>query len=192
LAMRELLPAPRGRLRLWQNQQPGEWLDNLVLYNWATVMGKLLIDGLPHWRIQYLYLEFENVANPTTPVTLPTFGRTPADGWPYYQGLSTSTNRDFLRLPVLVRQLTSDDTSKYPQGNIATFLAQSAGLEGFHGKPFNDTVNSKVFGAALVVSPEPLDPTQDLVFSRAYFPASQQMVKTASSQIGVEWSLRFD
>jgi len=190
--MRESLPAPRGRLRLWHNQTPGDWLDNLVLYNWATVMGKLLTEGLTQWRVQYLYLEFENVANPTTPVTLPTFGRTPADGWPYYQGLSTSTNRDFLRLPVLVRQLTSDDTSKYPQGNIATFLAQSAGLEGFHGKPFNDTVNSKVFGAALVVSPDPLDPTQDLVFSRAYFPASQQMVKTASSQIGVEWSLRFD
>ena len=77
-------------------------------------------------------------------------------------------------------------------GNLLTFLAQSSGSTGVNGTTFSAAQNSKVSGAALVAAPVFADSTQDIVFSRTYFdPTSNQVLKQASSQIGLSWEVPF-
>ena len=40
---------------------------NLVLYQWAEIVSKLLTVGDSRYRIGGMYLEFQNVASPGTP-----------------------------------------------------------------------------------------------------------------------------
>jgi len=184
----------KGRIRLfdvrkkfWTPKTP--FVSNLVLYDWATVVGNLLTTGNNAYRINGMYLEFQNVTNPEEPVGVPSFTR--YDGIEYYNNLANSSNSDYLRVPLVSSSLTSDDMTKWPNGNDCNFFAQtvaSAGT-GINGKPFNDTAISVVYGAALVVMPVQNDRTQDLVFSRAYLPAGEQQAKLATSQIGLQWSL---
>ena len=75
------------------------------------------------------------------------------------------------------------------EGNLLTFYTQSQGAVGYHGRTFSHSVNSKVFGAALVATPTADDPTQDIIVARTYLLAASQVLKIASSQIGLTWRL---
>jgi len=75
------------------------------------------------------------------------------------------------------------------EGNLLTFYTQTQGVVGYHGCPFSNTVNSKVFGAALVVTPDPTDPVRDIVVARTYLNTSSQLLKIAAGQVGLTWQL---
>lgn len=163
--------------------------SNTVLYEWGAIVGKLLLKQGLQYGIGGMYIEFENVADPDDPVAAPTVERDPEMGVEYYDGLALSSDRDYLRVPLIAGTLNSSDDDDFPKGNEPTFFAQTSGLTGVHGKTFSDSSNSKVFGAALVAFPNEDDPTQDLVFARFYFDVEDQQVKLATSQIGIEWPI---
>ncbi len=159
-----------------------EFSKNLVLYQWSQIVGKLLTAGDSRYRIGGLYLEFENVASPGSPVSVPTFDRTRDVA--YYNSLSGSSVRDYLRVP-----LTAGTTADEATESVLTFFARSSGSVGVHGKTFSDSVNSTIFGASLVAFVDSTDVTQDLLLSSYYFAVSDQQQKLATSQVGLEWQL---
>lgn len=186
--------AARGRVRASKvDIQGGEelwtpstdWKSNLVLYQWATITSQLLAVGSSNYRIAGMYLEFENVASPSTTVTPPSFDRT--RDITYYDDLVASSTRDYLRVPMTASPIGSEGTDL--SNNQIVFFARSSGTQGVHGKTFSDSVNSKIFGASLVAFVDNNDSTQDLLFSSFYFDTADQQIKLATSQVGIEWEL---
>ena len=186
--------AARGRVRaskvniqgseeLWTPST--DWKSNLVLYQWATITSQLLAVGSSNYRIAGMYLEFENVASPSTTVTPPSFDRT--RDITYYDDLVASSTRDYLRVPMTAAPIGSEGTDL--SNNQIVFFARSSGTQGVHGKTFSDSVNSKIFGASLVAFVDNNDSTQDLLFSSFYFDTADQQIKLATSQVGIEWEL---
>lgn len=161
------------------------WEHNLVLNQWATITSQLLAVGSSNYRISGMYLEFENVASPSDTVSAPSFDRT--RDITYYDDLSGSANRDYLRVPMTAATISSEGTGF--SNNQITFFARSSGTAGVHGKTFSDSVNSKIFGASLVAFVDNNDATQDLLFSSFYFDTANQQLKLATSQVGIEWEL---
>lgn len=186
------LPDRLGMLRHFGGQCwvpiTGRWHPNLVLYEWGAIHG-LGLTGDPGARITHMYIEFENSGDPDTPAVPPGLSRDADQGIDYYNGLSSSLSRDYLRVPLTAATLESSDEVNFPNGNLPTFFAQTSGVEGVWGKPFSDAENSRVFGAALAAARNPADPTQDLVYSRFYLEDEEQQVKLATSQIGLRWEM---
>jgi hypothetical protein len=174
---------------------PGDWLSqgedscNLIMYQWAAITGELL-RGAPDRRLYNLsamYIEFEN--NGGAAVSPPT-NDDRGNGRAYYDSLLNDATRDYLRVPMTAVTLESTDDELYPDGNKVTCFAQTTGAVGVHGKPFNDSAPSRVYGGALVAAPKFSDATQDMVFSRFYFStAAKQLVKLANSQVGLKWPI---
>lgn len=162
-------------------------IQNLILYGGADILA-LLAGGQSSYSLRTMYIEFENLADPSDPITPPTFGR--ADGVAYYNGLISSPNRDFIRVPLSVSAAFSSSGADYAN-NIATFFGQSSGTVGFHGKAFGESSNSAIFGAAMVASPDPTDQSKDIVFSRAYA-GIDKILKQAGFEIGVTWGIRLN
>lgn len=200
LFRRESPPGPAGAVRISRVDDPGSrdpfgwcpltpWRHNLVLYEWGAIAGHLLAAGSSAHKISAMYIEYENVADPDDAAVAPEFGREPAAGVAYYNGLAASGTRDYLRVPLIAATLSSSDPARYPQGNLPTFFTQTSGVVGVHGKPFSDAVNSRIFGAALVAAVDWADATQDLVFSRTYFAPEDQQVKLANRQFGLTWEI---
>lgn len=162
---------------------------NLVMFDWATVVATRLGFDTRDYQLRAIYMEFENVAAPGDPVSAPAFDR--SGGIAYYNSLASDPDRDYLRVAALPFPITSNNEVTFPQGNVLQIFAQSAGTLGVHGKTFSDTVNSKVFGGALVGVRADGDASQDLIFSRFYFPVSEQQVKLPTSNIGITWELEF-
>jgi hypothetical protein len=166
---------------------------NLILYGAADAMAQMLA-GTPGYHVATMYMEFKNLAAPGDPITLPTFDR--SGGIDYYNGLVASADTDFLRLPIHINPgFSTSDAANYAN-NKTTFFATSEGTAGFHGKPFGSGANSAVYGAALVASPDPEDQAEDIVFSRTYATLvsgwSAALPKESGTEIGVDWTIRFD
>lgn len=168
---------------------------NQIQATWGAIAAECLGRGNRNFRINAMYLEFENLANPATVVTAPTYTRD--EGLEYFQSLESSSVRDYLRVPLLL-PAGIDIAGDFPEaftegqtGNRLTFFSQSQGVAGVHGKTFSEGVNSKIFGVALVATPVFSDPTQDIVFSRTYLDGSLQGVKQASKSLGITWRILF-
>lgn len=159
---------------------------NDIVYSGADVMAKLL-SGASGYAVNTMYMEFKNLPSPLDPIVPPSFDRT--GGIAYYNGLSSSPDTDFLRVPIQITPTISAGDSNY-LGNIVTFFAISEGSTGFWSKIFSHTVNSAVFGGALVASPDPTDQTQDVVFSRIYS-GIDKVLKTSGMEIGITWPIEF-
>lgn len=170
---------------------PGIWVPktlarpNLTAYEWASVVGSLLIRRGIQYAIGGMYLEFENVAAPGTPAVIPTYDR--SRNIDYYNALSGT--RDFLRVPLTAAILNTSDATRFPNGNQPLFFARSQGLQGVHGVPFDSAHNSVIYGAALVAQIDETDATQDLIHSAFYFAEAEQQPKLSTSQVGLEWEL---
>lgn len=188
--MRELLlPSKKliqGRWRLDQVTPAGvvqgsKFKSNDILYDWASIFCLLLSTGGVKYKAAAMYFEFENVDDPEDPVSAPEFDR---DGnRSYYDSLEGSEDRDYLRVPLLAVNLTSTDEELFPQGNMLTFVGQTNGTQGVHGLPFSFNDNSKIFGAAIAVTPSWDDPTQDLLLNRFYADTEDQHPKPATGQV---------
>ncbi|MCI0417609.1 MAG: hypothetical protein L0312_00050, partial [Acidobacteria bacterium] len=72
----------QGRWHRWHT--PSNWIPNTILFEWGTLFGNLLLRKGVTYGIGGLYLEFENVASPGDPVTIPGFDRGPQSGVEYY------------------------------------------------------------------------------------------------------------
>ncbi len=168
---------------LWEPVTPIK--RNTILYQWTEIASKLLANGSANYRISGMYLEFENVASPGDTVSTPIFDRTRSIS--YYNDLSASTTKDYLRVPLTAVQTLSEGTDL--TNNLLVFFARSSGTTGVHGKTFSDSNNSLIYGASLAAFVDDSDATQDLLFSSFYFSAADQQPKLATSQVGIEWEL---
>lgn len=186
------LPSIEGIVSLFDVNSDGKWTklsdsSNQIQWGWGEIACYLFGDGNPKYKISAMYVEFENTALiPSTP----SYDRD--EGVEYYENLSLSATKDFLRVP-LIANPSKSLASGYSNINFnqLTFIAQTTGTQGVHGKTFSDTVSSKVYGLALVAAPVWEDRTQDLIFARKYYATADQVVKQASSQIGVSWTEKF-
>lgn len=171
---------------------PGASFHNQIQWTWGDIACKLFGEGREEYKISAMYIEFENTASPGDLVSAPAFDR--ADGIEYYSALSSSPTRDFLRLRLISNpkaSIISGYEGSSVVANQLTFFAQTTGSIGVHGKTFSAAANSTVFGLALVAAPKWEDRTRDLIFAREYYPQAQQVLKQASSQIGVSWTEQF-
>lgn len=160
-------------------------LQNLILFSGADILSQVLL-GKVDYAVATMYMEFKNGGGP---VTIPAFGRD--GGIMYYSGLSGSLDRDFLRVPITINPTISSSDEVNYDGNQVTFFAISEGSVGRHGKPFSQGDGSVVYGAALVATPEPLDPTLDVVFSRVYSGIGE-VEKQTGFEVGITWTIRFN
>ena len=186
----QMHPCPKGEPQVWNHwSQRTDWERNKFLYEWGAIFGNLLMRKGLNYGVGGMYIEYENVGTPGDPVTAPVFGRDADEGVDYYNGLAGSSDRDYLRVPLVAATMDSTDEVKFPKGNRPVFFAQTTGVVGVHGKPFSDADNSVVFGGALVAFVDEDDPTRDLVLSRFYVSAQKQQPKLSTSQVGFEWRL---
>lgn len=174
---------------------PGYWTfsyklkDNIILYDWATIIAQLLRkapDGR-QYGLSAMYIEFEN--NSGSEVSPPSPARDESLSY-YTNGLGV--DRDYLRIPLIGSLMDSTDSDLFPQGNRLRLFGQTSGVTGVGGLPFSAGAQSRVYGGALVATPDFSDAAQDIVFSRRYYDPDDQLIKAASSQIGQEWELIFD
>jgi hypothetical protein len=156
-------------------------------------IAKALGLGDVSYKINRMYVEFENVATPATPVSVPSFSNT--EGRDYYANLVAP--KDYLRVPLL-GDPTLGIVPGYEayftagvDGNQLTFLAQTEGSVGMNGTTFSNGLNSKVYGIALVSAPSDSDETQDVIINRDYYLVADQQVKPASGQLTISWELGF-
>ena len=158
---------------------------NTILYSGADVLAKCLPGD---WKVGYMYLEYKNLADPSDPITPPAYDR--SDGIAYYNGLSGSPDTDFLRIPITILPTYSASGADYNNNQVSLYT-MSEGTAGFFGKLFNESVNSAVFGAALVAAPDPADQSQDVVFSRIYA-GIDKVLKEPGMQVGVQWMIQMN
>ena len=167
-----------------------QFKSNLVLFDWGSIAANLFSKAVPDYRIGGMFIEFENVASPGDPVVEPTFDRD--DGLEYYNGLISTPDRDYLRVPLISSMTDNSNSANFPADNRVTYHSQSIGAVGVHGTTFSDLVNSKIFGAGLVGFKNNGDSSQDIVMSRFYFDVSEQQVKLPTSQVGITWVITFN
>lgn len=166
-------------------------MTQLVLYDAAAAIGQLL-RGAPDgrdYRISTMYVEFENGTSGA--IATPTLADRAA-GLAYYTALAGETDRDYLRVPVIRTSFESSDEELYPLGNIATFAAHASAGVGVNGKTFDVSAGSRIYGCALVASPNPDVLSDDIVVARIYYDsAGDQLALPASTGISVEgrWQL---
>lgn len=196
----------RGHVTLWSVDEASGLMvplhdqPNQIQFSWGHIAARQLgyrrQAGRPDLFISGMYMEYENLPAPEDTVTVSEFGRDLNIS--YYDDLAASATQDFLRLSLLLEPALGISTgfedyfTNGVDGNKLTFFAQSAGTQGVHGKTFSHTVNSKIYSAALVATPEFSDRTKDVIFARTTFAESYQVTKEINSQIGITWDIAFE
>lgn len=197
--MQDIINAPKGRVEMFRISEGGIWTSlfkttNTLLYDWGFIAAKAIGHGDRSYRVNMMYMEFENVVAPGDAVAVPTFTRD--EGLSYYNALSGT--QDFLRVPISgLPDITID--SGYEAyftagvtGNLLRFIAHTEGIASVLGNAtYGVANNSKIFGAALVAAPVEADRTKDVVFSRTYYPAVNQVLAQASTNLGLFWDIPF-
>ena len=157
---------------------------NIIPYQGADVLARLLA-GDEDYAPGAMFFEYENTAgSPTVPTPLR------SEGIDYYlSDLPLDANKDYIRAPLVVSPAISASGSDY-NGNQVTFFAITSGTSGVHGRTFDHSVNSKVYGVALAATPTPTQYTQDLLFSRSYS-GFDPVPKEDGYQCGGQYIIRF-
>jgi hypothetical protein len=187
---------PTGWTQLGIVDDDGVWTPrsrivcNARMASSGLIAARCLGFGDMAYKIAVAYMEFANLSDPTTTVSTPSPNK--GDSLSYYTGLSSSPNADYLRLPLRVSPalgVFAGNEAYFPNGggDLLSFFIQSAGNVGMNGKPFGPAHNSKVYGVALVATPVPNDATQDILYSRAYYGASDQLIVPANGQVGAPY-----
>lgn len=156
---------------------------NLILYSGADCLSSLLA-GDERYAITTMYLEYKNGTG-GAPIPAPVYDRT--GGIAYY---NTIVGADILRVPLAAVPTITTSGSDY-LGNKATFFSISEGTVGeVNSLAFTTAADSAVYGAALVATRDPDDRSQDVIFSRVYFPT--KLTKLAGLEVGVVWPVQFN
>lgn len=157
---------------------------NIIPYQGADIMARVLA-GDDSYAPAAMYFEFENTAGTPTP---PTPARNEDISY-YLSTLALEASKDYLRIPLVVSPSFTASGASY-DGNQVTFFAVTAGMTGVHGKTFDHTVDSQVYGVALAATPTPDQYTSDLLFSRSYT-GFAPVPKEDGNQIGAQYLIRF-
>jgi hypothetical protein len=156
---------------------------NIIPYQGADILARLLA-GDNDYKPGAMFFEYENTAGTPTPPS-----PTRAEDISYYlNDLPLTSNRDYLRIPLVVSPSLTASGSDYA-GNQVTFFALTSGTSGEHGEPFGAGDDSKVYGVALAATPEPTQASQDWLFSRSY--GFTVVPKETGYQIGAQYLIRF-
>lgn len=157
---------------------------NIIPYQGADVLARILA-GDETYAPGAMFFEFENTAGvPSVPTP------TRDEGIEYYlTTLDLDPDKDYMRSPLIVSPAISASDTNY-DGNQVTFFAITAGMTGVHGRTFDNSVDSKVYGVALAATPTPTQYTQDLLFSRSY-DGFDPVPKEDGYQIGGQYIIRF-
>lgn len=185
----------QGRYTVYDILDNGLWVPRIVKRNtlmvsWGFAAAQLFGNGDLRYRINKVYIEYENTGSAVSPPSFDAF-----DGRAYYDSLSPP--KDYLRVNVLgsprisiVPGYEAYFDAAAGEGNRLTITAQSTGTEGVNGLEFSDGVSSRAYGLALVASPEDADRTKDILVTRGYWTTgAEQATEQASGQIGVSWDL---
>lgn len=165
---------------------------NTWMYEWGQIATQVFGRGNLAYVPAAFYVEYDNVATPSTTVPVPTVNR--QDGISYYLALSSSPTVDYLRVPFLLQPGIDIDPAftsflSPPFGNRLSFHSLTSGTAGVNGKAFTNAANSKVYGLAVVATPVPGDHTQDVVWARLYYNVSDQTIKPVSGQLSLDYQL---
>lgn len=193
-------PGPSGLHVLWLREPTGLLTPvvqqpNQIQYDWGFVVAQLMGFAKSEYQPSTIFLEFENLGNPATTVTPPSYDRD--EGVGYYDDLSLSSTKDYLRVPLQSTPslgVASGYDSYFTEagtGNKLTFMGITTGSVGVHGRAFANANNSKVYGAALVATPDENDHSKDLIIARTYYSSGNQVVKDAVRQFVPTWELSF-
>lgn len=188
----DTMPKPKGYTRIMSvNMDTGRISTmveqlNTIMTGAADILPRVA-SGDMRYRLAYMYMQFENLADSADDPAVPTY--TPADGVEYFTNLQVHATQDFLRVPIMVSPTFSSSGSGY-DGNVVTYLALSGGFStGYWGKSFDEANNSAIFGGALVASTTQ-DQTGDIIFARNY-PSGAKVIKPAGEQVVMQWSVEY-
>ncbi len=163
---------------------------NMLMVTHGFAACRLFGFGDRSYRINTVYIEFENGGGPDSPPVYDAF-----DGLEYYTNLTDP--RDYLRVPI-TSVPTVSIVEGYEEffeagisGNRLRVEALTSGTEGENGLPFVNTEDSCVFGLALVAAPQQNDPSRDVIITRGYWDAAQRQLKPPTGQVHVSWELDF-
>lgn len=189
----------RGRFELYavgpRGPVPLGGVDNDRVDSWMHLVARACTDRgrASPYALSHIYVEFENVAAPGDPAAAAAID--PAETSPaYYRGLAAP--RDYLRAPILgpVELDVAPGFGHLPPalGNRALLRAYASGAAGANGVPFGAAHNSTICGLAVVaaVGGEG-DPTRDLLFARAYYPAAAQRIPPDGAPLLVTYQTVF-
>ncbi len=194
------IAGPLGVSGLWLLEPNGELTPvirqpNQIQYDWGFIVAQLVGFGKLEFRPSTIFLEYENLANPATSVTPPSVDRD--EGIGYYDDLSLSSTKDYIRVPLkstpALGVATGYETyfTAPGTGNKLSYMGITTGSVGVHGRPFANANNSKIYGAALVATPDENDHSKDLILARTYYSTGDQIVKDAVRQFVPTWELSF-
>lgn len=161
---------------------------NTRLVGWGRAAARLFA-GDPRYKIGAAYIEFANGVE-AGEVSVPSF--TKYDDLTYYAELAASADGDYLRVPAIL-PASFEVASGYEayfargEGNQLLLSARTTGVVGVHGKPFSAADQSVVIGFAFVSAPEWEDPTLDVGFGRAYFPADEQIALLGNLTVSLDY-----
>ena len=152
---------------------------NLFMKSGADLVAALLGGG-QNLQLRGMYLEFDNSGGA---ISAPSYDR---DSDISYYTSSLGANRDFLRLPLAAQPVFTATDATYT-GNQISFFAITAGLRGVNDEQDFQT-GSKIYGGALVATPDLDDQSQDFIAARTYWVADA-VEKDATHQVAVQWLL---
>lgn len=185
-----------GRYTVWE-LNGGLWVPlftraNLRMDTWGYAAAMSLGRGDVSFRVNRMYVEFENVGDPEDVVTVPEFAA--SDDRTYYDELADP--QDYLRIKTegLPEILVADGYEGVfgdDEGNVVRFRAVFGEGTGKNGVDFSNASNSKIFGIALVASPNADDATSDVLVARGYFAENEQRVIASGGQLSTTWELAF-
>ena len=159
-------------------------------YSWGFIAARVLGFRDLSYIPAAAMVEYSNAGT----VSPPTIAR--ADTIAYYATLAGSSSQDVLRVPLQV----SPNLGVIPgyeayfgpgQGNLLTYLIQTAGTVGLYGKPYGHASGSTVYGIGLVATPVPADRSQDILFSRLYYTTGAQVAQPPTGQVSAQYSVPF-
>jgi hypothetical protein len=149
----------------------------LILPSASTILFQAVIpgSGASGARLDIAYLEFVNGPAIAPPDIDPTdIG--------YFDRLAATSDRDYLRCPVLSHALKNRNDK-----TVLSLSIVSDGECGFFGKPFSATAGSRIYGLTLAASRS--NKQDDILFARHYYQPEEQPEKSEIGHIMISLDL---
>lgn len=170
------------------------WIPNDLVVSAGHLVMQAIAKRDVNYGLSVMYIEFENMEDAETPASIPDIDPNDLD---YYNDLSSSPSRDFLRVLInenpttfMVDGYETLLPEDMPNGAIM-YASTGSASAGVHGKPFNAGSFSRVSGLAIAAGPDPDDRSQDILYARAYYEGEAQWLVQGSIQLLVPYRILF-
>jgi len=128
-------------------------------------------------KLDTAYVEFANGQ------TIPPVDLTSATLRLYFDSLATTSDQDYLRLPILSHSHGQSIDGR-PQ---LTLVIATDGIAGVHGKPFSSAAGSRIYAVTLAASQ--LNDREDIFAARHHYEAAEQLEKPDNGSVMLTISL---